>query len=119
MIHSMTELMSVESMQQVAWYTPLAIGGLIIASVGGLVLHRLPGTLTILIAGGTWIVPPLLFALAPPGASYWAWVFPGMICTAVATDTTFTVSNVFVSSRAPLLPTRKRDPRGQRTCAFC
>ncbi|GME55969.1 uncharacterized protein K452DRAFT_315629 [Neofusicoccum parvum] len=98
----MTELMNVGPMQQVAWFAPMAIGGLLIASIGGLVLHRLPGTVTILVAGAAWIVPPLLFALAPPGAGYWPWVFPGMVCTAIATDTTFTVSNVFVINQMPL-----------------
>lgn len=98
LVTSMTDVMNVGPMQQVAWFAPMAVGGLFIASVGGLVLHRLSGTVTILVAGAAWVVPPLLFALAPPGAGYWPWVFPGMVCTAIATDTTFTVSNVFVSS---------------------
>lgn len=94
---SMTDIMGGSPLQIAAWFTPMALGGIIISTVGGLLLHRIPGTIAILLSGTAWIVPPLLFALAPPGATYWKWTFPAMVCATLAIDVTFTVTNVFVS----------------------
>lgn len=63
-------------MQLVAWFTPMAAGGCIIAVVGGFVLHLVPGTIMVLFSGVAWIIAPLLFAIAPQGAVYWAYTFP-------------------------------------------
>lgn len=75
----------------------MATGGCIISAMGGLFLHRIPGTFIIILAGAAWIMAPLLFAIAPSGANYWAYTFPSMICATIAIDLTFTVTNVFVS----------------------
>ena len=80
----------------------MALGGCIIATVGGFFLHILPGTVLVIIAGGAWIIAPLLFAIAPLGANYWAYVFPSMICATIAIDITFSVTNIFISTNMPL-----------------
>lgn len=80
----------------VTGFTPMALGGCIISTVGGMVLHRIPGTSIIILAGAAWIVAPLLFAVAPSAANYWAYTFPSMICATIAIDLTFTVTNIFV-----------------------
>ncbi|KAF2842122.1 MFS general substrate transporter [Patellaria atrata CBS 101060] len=94
--------MGVTPLQLVAWFTPMALGGCILSVVGGLILHLIPGTILVIISGIAWIVSPLLFALAPAGANYWAWIFPSMICATVAIDITFNVTNVFITTSMPL-----------------
>lgn len=80
----------------------MALGGCVIATTSGFLLHLLPGSLLISIAGLAWILAPLLFAIAPPGANYWAYIFPSMICATIAIDITFNVTNIFISSQLPL-----------------
>lgn len=101
--------MGATPMQLVAWWTPTALGGCIIATVGGFVLHLIPGTILMIMAGIAWVISPLLFALAPSGANYWAWVFPAMICCTLALDTTFNITNVFISTS---MPTRRQGLAG-------
>jgi MFS family permease len=97
----MENVMGASPLQVVAWYVPMAMGGCIIATVGGFVLHLLPGTILIIISGISWIVAPLLFAIAPQGALYWAYIFPAMICATVGIDITFNVANIFITTSLP------------------
>jgi hypothetical protein len=98
----MTDIMSATPLQLVAWFSPMALGGCIIATLGGFILHLLPGTILILVAGVAWILAPLLFAIMPSGANYFAYVFPSMICATIAIDVTFNVTNIFISTNMPL-----------------
>jgi len=93
--------MGATPLQVVAWYVPMALGGCIISTFGGFVLHLLPGTVLIIIAGTSWIIAPLLFAIAPEGANYWAYIFPSMICATVGIDITFNVANIFITTSLP------------------
>lgn len=103
----MTNVMGASPMQLVAWYTPVALGGLIISMVGGLVLHKISGTLLIIIAHVCVVLYPLVFALMPLGADYWHYTFWAMIACTVAIDITFTTTNIFVR----LLPFSHPPPR--------
>ena len=96
----MTDIMGGTPMQLVAWFTPMALGGCIISTVGGLVLHIVPGTIMIILAGVSWIIAPLLFAIAPVGASYWKYMFFSMICATIGIDASFNVVSIFVSAAA-------------------
>ncbi|KAF2761870.1 putative MFS multidrug transporter [Pseudovirgaria hyperparasitica] len=98
----MTKAMGASSIQIVSWFLPMVVGGAIIALVSGKILDRISGTILLIIASVTFIVAPLLFAIAPPGANYWAFTFPAMICATIGVDTSFTVSNVFISNSVPL-----------------
>lgn len=97
----MQSIMGASPLQVVAWFTPMALGGIIISTVGGIVLHLLSSTLLMYIAGIAWIIAPLLFAVAPDGANYWAYVFPAMCCATVGIDLTFNVANIFMTSSLP------------------
>jgi len=88
-------------MQVVAWYVPMAVGGCILAGVGALILHRIPGTVLAIISCLAIIVDSLLFAIIPENAGYWPWVFPAMICATLAIDLVFSVTNIFLSSTLP------------------
>jgi MFS family permease len=94
-------IMGASPLQVAAWYVPMALGGCIIATFGGFILHLLHGTLLIIIAGTSWIIAPLLFAIAPEGANYWAYIFPSMICATIGIDITFTVANIFITTSLP------------------
>ncbi|KAK8216390.1 major facilitator superfamily domain-containing protein [Phyllosticta capitalensis] len=98
----MENIMGATPLQVVAWFAPMAVGGMIISTVGGMLLHQLPGTLLVLISGVAFIISPLLFALAPHGANYWAWVFPSMICATIGIDVVFNVANIFITTAMPL-----------------
>ena len=50
-----------------------------------------------LIGGGVWVGNSLLFALAPEGANYWAFVFPTMICATIGIDIIYNVINIFIT----------------------
>jgi MFS family permease len=80
---------------------PMALGGCIISTFGGFVLHLLPGTILIIISAIAWIVAPMLFAIAPEGALYWPYIFPSMICATVGIDITFNVANIFITTSLP------------------
>lgn len=97
----MENVMGASPLQVVAWFVPMALGGCIIATFGGFVLHLLPGTILIIISGISWIVAPLLFAIMPQSALYWAYIFPSMICATVGIDITFTVANIFITTSLP------------------
>ncbi|KAF2093032.1 MFS general substrate transporter [Rhizodiscina lignyota] len=98
----MTYIMGGSPMQLVAWFTPMALGGCIIATVGGFVLHIISGTIIVIIAGVSWIIAPLLFAIMPVDANFWAYTFPSMVCATVAIDLTFNVTNIFITTSMPL-----------------
>ena len=98
----MTDFMGASPLQLTAWFSPMATGGCIIATIGGLVLHIVPGQVLVVFSGLCWIIAPLLFAIAPPGANYWAYVFPSMICATLAIDMTFNVTNIFITTSMPL-----------------
>ncbi|KAI9772434.1 MAG: hypothetical protein M1840_000637 [Geoglossum simile] len=97
----MKDIMGGTPLHIVAWFTPMAIGGCIISSVGGLIFHLIPGTVLILIAGTAWVIAPLLFAIAPIGANFWAYIFPSMICATIAIDMTFNITNIFITTSLP------------------
>ncbi|RDI85652.1 hypothetical protein Vi05172_g4332 [Venturia inaequalis] len=71
----MTDILGRTPLQLVAWFSPMAIGGIIIATAGGFVLHILPGTV-----------------LTPPTGH----------TPTIAIDVTFNVSNIFISTSFPL-----------------
>ena len=93
--------MNLAPMMVVAYYVPLAVGGCLLATLGGVILHRIPGTVMLAITGVAIIVDSLLFALIPNNPNYWAWIFPAMICATIAVDIVFNVANIFFSTSLP------------------
>lgn len=92
----------VQGVTLAAWYTPTAVGGLILCIVGGSMIHIVPVMILLLISGIAWIGAPLLLALCPLPMSYWAFVMPSMLCATIGIDLTFTISTIFLSSVSPL-----------------
>lgn len=98
----MTDFMNGTPLKLVAWFSPLAIGGILIATTGGFFLHLISGTMLVLISGISWVAASLIFAVIPLKANYWTWVFPAMLCGTIGLDITFTVTSIFISTSMPL-----------------
>lgn len=94
----MQDIMGATPLQVTAWFVPMCAGGIFISITGGYILHLVPGTLLISIAGLGWIATSLLLALAPEGANYWAFVFPAMIGATIGIDVTFNVAGIFITT---------------------
>lgn len=94
----MQKIMDATPLQATAWFVPMCAGGAIISVGGGYVLHLIPGTILMLIGGLDWVMTSLLFALAPDGANYLAFVFPAMIGATIGIDTTFNVAGIFITT---------------------
>ena len=83
------------------WYTPAAIGGIVLCIAGGLILHMIPILPLLLFSGIAWILAPLLLSLAPLPFDYWKYVVPSMLCATIGIDLTFTISVIFLSAIQP------------------
>lgn len=94
----MQNIMGATPIQVALWYTPMCAGGVFLAILGGYIMHMVPGTILMTIAGCGWLLTSLLFALAPLGANYWAWVFPAMLGATIGIDVIYNVANVFITS---------------------
>jgi len=94
----MQDIMGANPLQISAWYSPMCVGGILISILGDYFLHLVPGTLLVVLAGLGWAVPSILFAIAPIGANYWAYVFPSTICATIGIDITFNVANIFITT---------------------
>ncbi|OPB43289.1 MFS permease [Trichoderma guizhouense] len=83
------------------YFAPWAGGGLVLATTSGVILHLLPGKLLIVLSGISKVIAVLMFAIMPDDPSYWAWIFPAMLCEAACVDVLWTVSNVFLTTSLP------------------
>ncbi|KAM3470309.1 hypothetical protein MY5147_006491 [Beauveria neobassiana] len=95
-----------------AWFTPLAVGGMILAVTGGFIMHMLPNRILLLISTVGFLICVLLPPLIPdqtPGSGgvmstsklYWAYIFPAMLCGTIGVDIMFNVTNVFITTAMP------------------
>jgi MFS family permease len=53
------------------------------------------------LSGLGYVMCVLLFAIIPEQPSYWAYIFPAMICATLGVDVAFNVSNVFITTQTP------------------
>ncbi|KAL2829416.1 major facilitator superfamily domain-containing protein [Aspergillus cavernicola] len=97
----MSEFMGATPFQMVAWTVPMALGGLILCCIGGLIFHRVSGTILLIISCLGYIGSGLFFAVIPPGGNYWAFVFPAMICGTIGIDISFNLANIFITTNMP------------------
>ena len=79
----------------------MAIGGLVLALIGGFFLHLLPGTILLGLSGIGYLVSVLLFAIIPENPNYWAYIFPAMLCATLGVDVTYSVTNIFITTNMP------------------
>jgi MFS family permease len=94
-------IMSATPLQIVAWYTPLFVGGLVLSTAEGLILHLVPGRILLIISGVGATLAQLLLALIPDGGSYWAWLLPATLCGTIGIDLSYNLMTVFVTTVLP------------------
>lgn len=90
--------MGYDTIQTAVAFTPLAVGGILLSTVGGFTLHLLPGRVLLILSGCGNVASVLLFALIPEGGSYWAYILPAMIGGTLGIDIMFNVTNVFITT---------------------
>ncbi|EGX91574.1 efflux pump antibiotic resistance protein, putative [Cordyceps militaris CM01] len=90
-----------------AWYTPLFLGGLFLAIIGGMVLHLLSNQILLIVSSLGFLFCVLLFAILPIDSGqptstlYWMYIFPAMFCATLGIDLSFNVTNVFLTTALP------------------
>lgn len=94
-------IMGATPLQVVAWYVPMVLGGLALSTIGGFVLHLVPGRALLIFSGFGWIGASLLLALVPVGGNYWAYILPAMIFATVGIDITFNIATIFITTQLP------------------
>lgn len=97
------DVMGAGPLQMVAWYTPMAIGGVILAISEGLLLAIVSGRVLLILSGCGALGAQLLLALVPVGGNYWAYIFPSMILGTMGIDLSITLVMVFVTTQLPLV----------------
>ncbi|KAJ5581110.1 hypothetical protein N7450_007411 [Penicillium hetheringtonii] len=97
----MSEFMDAGSLQIVAWTVPMAVGGLFLSVTGGFILHKVSGTILMMISCLGYVGTALLFAVIPIGGNYWAYVFPAMVCGTIGIDISFNIANIFITTTMP------------------
>lgn len=80
---------------------PMAISGIIVNVIAGLVLHTVSNKLLIGIGAAAYTVAFLLIAVQRSGDSYWAFTFPALAIVVVGADLEFNVANMYVLSSLP------------------
>lgn len=84
-----------------AWFAPMAVGGIFLATVGGLTMHLLPGSILLIISGLGSLMMMLLFAFVPGDTrprTYFAFVLPAMVGATAGVDIAYNVSNVYITT---------------------
>jgi MFS family permease len=101
MVSSIQFISGVTGLRSVAWFAPMAVGGLLFATAGGFTFHLLSGKIVLLVAGLGYLISAVLFASMPLYPNYWAFIFPAMICATMGVDVTYGVSNIFITTSLP------------------
>ncbi|CAI6307792.1 unnamed protein product [Periconia digitata] len=97
----METVLHISPLLSAGWFAPMAITGIVIGTLGGMILHRLSGTVMLMIATIGFMIASLLFALTPDRPLYWAWILPAMVCASIGIDITFNISNIYITSNVP------------------
>jgi MFS family permease len=106
---SVQEIFHTTPLLTAAWFSPLAGGGIVIALVGGFVLHIFSGRILMMISGAGFLLSGLLFAILPAQSDgnpstnflYWAYIFPAMLGGTIGVDIQFNVTNIYISTAMP------------------
>ncbi|KAF2475997.1 putative transporter [Lindgomyces ingoldianus] len=80
---------------------PMAISGIIVNVIAGLVLHAVSNKLLMGIGAAAYTMAFLLVAVQRSGDSYWAFTFPALAIVVVGADLEFNVANMYVLSSLP------------------
>lgn len=80
---------------------PMAVSGIIVNVIAGLILHRVSNKLLMYIGTLSYFVAFLLLVLNRTSSSYWAFCFPAFVIQVIGADLEFNVANMCVMSSMP------------------
>nr|OQO25153.1 hypothetical protein B0A51_09220 [Rachicladosporium sp. CCFEE 5018] len=90
-----------QGIQLSLWYTPLAVGGIVLCVLNGWLSHRFKLQIILILSGLAWVGAPLIFAAVPFPLHYWYEVLPSMLFAALGIDLTYTATTIALSSSQP------------------
>lgn len=73
---------------------PMVVSGVLVNVVCGLVLHRISNKILTGIGALAYTAAFLILSFMKQEASYWAFIFPGLVLVVVGADIQFNVTNV-------------------------
>lgn len=83
-------------------FIPTGVTGVLVATITGQVLSRIPGDVILTFSTICVSISSLLFAIPIPVATtYWAYGFPAMVLSVCGADTIFPVLTLFVAKTLP------------------
>ncbi|KAJ5264221.1 hypothetical protein N7497_003372 [Penicillium chrysogenum] len=80
---------------------PMVVSGVLVNVVCGLVLHRVSNKVLTGIGALAYTASFLILSFMKQEASYWAFIFPGLVLVVVGADIQFNVTNMYVMSTLP------------------
>lgn len=86
------------SLETAVHLLPLAISGVIVNVIAGLVLHRVSNKLLMLIAQLAYTTAFILLAVNLKTSSYWMFCFPAFVIAVIGADLSFNVANMVSSA---------------------
>ncbi|KAL2353193.1 putative transporter [Cryomyces antarcticus] len=89
------------ALQAAVYLLPMAIMGIAVNIVAGLILHKVSNKLLMGIGACAYTLSFLLLALNKSNSSYWAFCFPALLLCVVGADLEFNVANMYVMSSMP------------------
>lgn len=79
----------------------MAIAGLICCVIVEPLLHAVHMKVLLVVTACIWIAAPTILAASPLPLSYWANVFPSVLCATAGINFTFTISMVYLTAVQP------------------
>ncbi|KAJ5783548.1 uncharacterized protein N7518_009225 [Penicillium psychrosexuale] len=80
---------------------PMVVSGVLVNVVCGLLLHRVSNKVLTGIGALAYTASFLILSLMKQDATYWAFIFPGLVLVVVGADIQFNVTNMYVMSTLP------------------
>ncbi|THX35942.1 putative transporter [Aureobasidium pullulans] len=81
---------------------PMAIMGIIVNIVAGMIMHRVSNKALMLVGCFGYTIAFTLIAVNTIHSSYWAFCFPSFLLAVVGADLEFNVANLYVASSMPV-----------------
>ncbi|KAK7754859.1 hypothetical protein SLS62_003173 [Diatrype stigma] len=98
-------------MQDMQGLTPLAVAarllpqalvGLVVSPLVGFIMHKVPGTVLLVIAGISLFLSNILLVFVRHDSNYFSWIFPSLMMSTVGMDWIINVGSLYVLSELPL-----------------
>ena len=81
---------------------PMALMGILVNVVAGLLLHRVSNKLLVFIGAVSYTIALTLLAVQKEDSSYWAFIFPSLFFLVIGADLQFNVVNMYSMASLPI-----------------